>query len=79
MAPFELTALARMSRAEIIHFLSEGARCEADLYRPSPFVEGVSYPALVIGHGFSMAMAWRAAELICEEDKVNAQHRSTSH
>jgi len=44
-----------MSRAEIIHFLSEGVRCEADLYRPSPFVEGVSYPALVIGHGFSVA------------------------
>ena len=44
-----------MSRVETIHFFSEGIRCEADLYKPSPFVEGSSYPALVIGHGFSVA------------------------
>jgi dienelactone hydrolase len=44
-----------MSRAETIHFFSEGIRCEADLYRPSSFAEGSSYPALVIGHGFSVA------------------------
>lgn len=44
-----------MSRPETIHFFSDGVRCEADLYRPSPFAEGSSYPALVIGHGFTVA------------------------
>jgi acetyl esterase/lipase len=44
-----------MSRAETIHFFSEGIRCEGDLYRPPSLAEGSSYPALVIGHGFSVA------------------------
>jgi uncharacterized protein len=57
-----------MSRAETIHFFSEGVRCEADLYRPFPFAEGSSYPALVIGHGFSVART-----SLVEEGKQLAQ------
>jgi dienelactone hydrolase len=44
-----------MNRVETVHFFSEGIRCEADLYRPAAFVPGSSYPALVIGHGFTVA------------------------
>jgi uncharacterized protein len=44
-----------MSRAETIHFFSEGIRCEGDLYRPPSFAEGSLHPALVIGHGFTVA------------------------
>lgn len=39
----------------IIHFPSEGVRCEGDLYLPPHFDRSARYPALVIGHGFGVA------------------------
>src|SRR5271155_1008299 len=44
-----------MISRQTVHFTSEGIRCEADLYKPPRFDEGSRYPALVIGHGFSVA------------------------
>lgn len=39
----------------VIQFTSEGVTCEGDLYLPDGFDESGSYPALVIGHGFTVA------------------------
>src|SRR5580698_545666 len=44
-----------MISRETIHFTSEGVRCEADLYKPAGFDAGRRHPALVIGHGFTVA------------------------
>lgn len=38
-----------------ISFQSEGSRCEATLFLPSDFEPQASYPALVLGHGFTVA------------------------
>lgn len=40
---------------KVIEFLSEGVRCEADLYLPPDFDEAGRYPAIVLGHGFTVA------------------------
>lgn len=42
-------------RRETVHFVSEGIRCEADLYKPAGFDPGHRYPTLVIGHGLTVA------------------------
>ena len=44
-----------MISRETVHFTSEGIRCEADLYKPPGFDAGKRHPALVIGHGFTVA------------------------
>lgn len=44
-----------MPSPETVHFTSEGLRCEADLYRPARFEAARLHPALVIGHGFTVA------------------------
>jgi uncharacterized protein len=44
-----------MNCVETVHFMSEGVRCEADLYRPPDFDPARLHPSLVIGHGFSVA------------------------
>ena len=44
-----------MNRVETVHFMSEGVRCEADLYRPPGFDPARPCPGLVIGHGFTVA------------------------
>lgn len=41
--------------ASIIQFTSKGITCEGDLYLPADFDPAGSYPALVIGHGFTVA------------------------
>jgi acetyl esterase/lipase len=38
-----------------VQFLSEGVRCEGDLYLPADFDPARPHPALVIGHGFTVA------------------------
>ena len=40
---------------KMVQFLSEGMRCEADLYLPAGFDESGRYPAVVLGHGFTVA------------------------
>lgn len=44
-----------MTSSKTVHFVSEGVTCEGDLYLPSHFDEAAKYPALVIGHGFTVA------------------------
>lgn len=44
-----------MTSTRTIQFTSEGVTCEGDLYLPANFDEAGSYPALVIGHGFTVA------------------------
>lgn len=44
-----------MTSARKIQFTSEGVTCEGDLYLPANFDENGAYPALVIGHGFTVA------------------------
>lgn len=41
--------------ARVIHFQSQGILCEGDLYLPDDFTNDGQYPALVIGHGFTVA------------------------
>lgn len=38
-----------------VHFESEGERCEGDLTLPDGFDPARTYPALVLGHGFTIA------------------------
>jgi len=40
---------------KVVEFFSEGVRCEADLYLPQGFDETSAYPAVVLGHGFTVA------------------------
>ena len=40
---------------ETVHFMSEGVRCEGDLYRPLGFDPARLHAALVIGHGFTVS------------------------
>ena len=44
-----------MSAASVIQFKSEGVTCEADLYVPRRFSESSKTPAVVLGHGFTVA------------------------
>lgn len=44
-----------MTNVRKIQFNSEGAVCEGDLYLPDDFGDGAARPALVIGHGFTVA------------------------
>ena len=44
-----------MTGAKIIRFQSEGITCEGDLYLPQGFDPTARCPALVIGHGFTVA------------------------
>ena len=44
-----------MTSRKTIQFTSEGVTCEGDLYLPSNFDESGKHPALVIGHGFTVA------------------------
>lgn len=44
-----------MTIKRTITFLSEGVTCEGDLYVPAGFDEGGLHPALIIGHGFTIA------------------------
>lgn len=44
-----------MTSRTTISFMSEGVRCEGDLYLPDGFDAARRYPALVIGHGFTVA------------------------
>jgi acetyl esterase/lipase len=44
-----------MSKKRTVTFLSEGVPIEGDLYQPSTFDPKSRYPALVIGHGFTVA------------------------
>lgn len=44
-----------MTSTKTINFTSEGVVCEGTLNLPEGFDENGSYPALVIGHGFSVA------------------------
>ena len=44
-----------MPTCQTIQFLSEGTVCEADLYLPDRFDKVECFPALVIGHGFTVA------------------------
>ena len=46
----------------VVHFLSEGVRCEADLALPDGFDPARRYPALVLGHGFTIARTSLAEE-----------------
>lgn len=39
----------------IVHFPSQGVTCEGDLYLPADLEAGRRYPALVLGHGFTVA------------------------
>lgn len=41
--------------ARTVHFTSEGVACEGDLSLPVGFDPVLSYPALVLGHGFTVA------------------------
>lgn len=44
-----------MTSKRVVNFMSEGVKCEGDLYLPKGFEESGRYPALVIGHGFTVA------------------------
>ena len=44
-----------MANKTTITFQSEGVACEGDLYLPPAFDASKPYPALVIGHGFTVA------------------------
>ena len=44
-----------MTSRSVVHFQSEGVRCEGDLVLPDHFDAAGSYPALVLGHGFTVA------------------------
>lgn len=44
-----------MVTSRVIHFQSEGVPCEGDLYLPDGFDDSRRYPALVLGHGFTIA------------------------
>lgn len=44
-----------MTSSRTIHFTSEGTICEGDIYLPTDFDGTVRFPALVIGHGFTVA------------------------
>lgn len=44
-----------MVTRKTVEFLSEGQRCEADLYLPDGFAGAGLYPSLVLGHGFTVA------------------------
>jgi hypothetical protein len=44
-----------MTSRKTIQFNSEGTVCEADLYLPEGFDGVRQFPALVIGHGFTVA------------------------
>ncbi|MFV0645916.1 MAG: alpha/beta hydrolase [Sphingomonadaceae bacterium] len=44
-----------MTTSQTIRFTSEGVACEGDLYLPDGFDENGAWPALVIGHGFTVA------------------------
>ena len=44
-----------MTTAREIEFRSEGVACKGDLYLPAAFDAAKKYPALVIGHGFTVA------------------------
>jgi uncharacterized protein len=41
--------------AKTIQFTSKGITCEGDLYLPGKFDPAGSYPAIVLGHGFTVA------------------------
>ncbi|MBV1916643.1 MAG: alpha/beta fold hydrolase [Sphingomonadaceae bacterium] len=43
-----------MVTTHIVHFLSEGVQCEGDLTLPDGFDPEGSYPAIVLGHGFTI-------------------------
>ena len=51
-----------MNSKRIVNFHSEGVKCEGDLYLPAGFSEAGKYPALVIGHGFTVARTSLAEE-----------------
>jgi len=40
---------------KIIQFISKGITCEGDLYLPENFDPASSYPAIILGHGFTVA------------------------
>ncbi|WP_052223718.1 alpha/beta hydrolase [Novosphingobium malaysiense] len=44
-----------MTTKKTVQFTSEGVTCEGDLYLPAGYSETGSSPALVIGHGFTVA------------------------
>ena len=44
-----------MTQKSVIRFKSEGVSCEADLYLPSQFDTAGRTPAVVLGHGFTVA------------------------
>lgn len=44
-----------MTSSRTVQFVSEGVTCEGDLYLPAGFDDSGSFPALVIGHGFTVA------------------------
>src|SRR5579862_7238252 len=46
-----------MVASRVVHFQSDDARCEGDLYLPDGFDPARRYPALVLGHGFTIARA----------------------
>jgi alpha-beta hydrolase superfamily lysophospholipase len=41
--------------AKTIQFTCKGITCEGDLYLPDNFDPAISYPAIVLGHGFTVA------------------------
>jgi pimeloyl-ACP methyl ester carboxylesterase len=43
-----------MVKQSVVEFASEGVTCEGDLYLPEGFDPASTYPALVIGHGFTV-------------------------
>lgn len=57
-----------MATRKIVQFQSEGVPCEADLYLPGGFDPIGSCPALVIGHGFTVART-----SLCEEGRLFAE------
>lgn len=51
-----------MVTRNVIYFNSEGVRCEGDLVLPDKFDPASAYPALVIGHGFTVSRSSLAEE-----------------
>jgi alpha-beta hydrolase superfamily lysophospholipase len=43
-----------MTSRSVVHFRSEGVTCEGDLVLPPDFEPSGAYPALVLGHGFTV-------------------------